>query len=63
MKSFKNKTLATLLAAVGGTLGLHRFYLHGTGDRRGYAYPAVTLAGMLGALFGVLGLLIVALEH
>ena len=50
MKSFKNKTLATLLAAVGGTLGLHRFYLHGTGDWRGYAYPAVTLAGMLGAL-------------
>ena len=27
--AFKNKTIATALAAVGGTLGLHRFYLHG----------------------------------
>ncbi len=26
---FKNKTLATLLAALGGTFGLHRFYLTG----------------------------------
>ncbi len=26
---FKNKTLATLLAALGGTFGLHRFYLEG----------------------------------
>ena len=26
---FRNKTLATLLAAVGGTFGLHRFYLPG----------------------------------
>ena len=27
--SFKNKTIATLLASVGGTFGLHRFYLQG----------------------------------
>lgn len=26
---FRNKTIATLLAALGGTFGLHRFYLHG----------------------------------
>jgi TM2 domain-containing membrane protein YozV len=26
---FKNKTIATLLAGLGGTFGLHRFYLQG----------------------------------
>ena len=26
---FRSKTIATLLAALGGTFGLHRFYLHG----------------------------------
>jgi TM2 domain-containing membrane protein YozV len=27
--TFKNKTIATLLAGLGGTFGLHRFYLQG----------------------------------
>ncbi|MEO8938089.1 MAG: NINE protein [Burkholderiaceae bacterium] len=27
--TFRNKTIATLLAALGGTFGLHRFYLVG----------------------------------
>ncbi len=50
MTPFKNKTLATLLAALGGSLGLHRFYLHGMSDWRVWAYPIALLAGMLGAL-------------
>lgn len=50
MNRFKNKTLAALLAAPLGWLGLHRFYLHGTSSWPGYVYPAVTVLGMLGAL-------------
>ena len=38
--SHKNKTLATLLAAVGGGLGLHRFYLRGLGDKWGWLHAA-----------------------
>lgn len=37
---FRNKTLATLLASLGGTLGLHRFYLHGGSSVRPWLYPA-----------------------
>jgi hypothetical protein len=48
--AFKNKTLTTLLATLGGALGLHRFYLHGTAFWPAYAYPAVTAIGMLAAL-------------
>ncbi|MCD6025717.1 MAG: hypothetical protein K0R08_236 [Solimicrobium sp.] len=33
MNSHKNKTLAALLAAMGGTLGVHRFYLKGGQDK------------------------------
>jgi hypothetical protein len=33
MNSYKNKTLAALLATVGGTLGMHRFYLKGSHDK------------------------------
>jgi len=33
MNSYKNKTIAALLASVGGTLGLHRFYLKGSRDK------------------------------
>ncbi len=50
MTAFKNKTLATLLAALFGTFGLHRLYLHGLSDWRGYVYPTIALAGMLTAL-------------
>lgn len=44
----KSKTAATWLAVVGGTLGLHRFYLHGAGDKAGWLYPLPTLAGLVG---------------
>jgi TM2 domain-containing membrane protein YozV len=33
MNTYKNKTLAALLASVGGTLGMHRFYLQGSQDK------------------------------
>ena len=53
---FKNRTIATLLAALGGTLGLHRFYL--LGPRRWlpwlyvlFAWTLIpTFAGFLEAL-------------
>ncbi len=53
---FRNKTLATLLAAVGGTFGLHRFYLHGPRRVLPWLYVAFcwtlvpTFAGMVEAL-------------
>lgn len=37
--NFKNKTIATLLASLGGTLGLHRFYLHGAKRLLPWLYP------------------------
>jgi hypothetical protein len=45
---YKSKTLATWIALVGGSLGLHRFYLHGFGDRLGWLHPWPTLAGVIG---------------
>jgi TM2 domain-containing membrane protein YozV len=36
----KNKTLATALALVLGTLGAHRFYLHGPVDRLGLLHAS-----------------------
>jgi TM2 domain-containing membrane protein YozV len=54
----KNKTLATLLAAVFGGLGLHRFYLHGAKDRWAWVhlalFPLTVYAGFVEAL--VIGL-------
>ena len=53
---FKNKTLATLLAALGGTLGLHRFYLEGSRRLLPWLYPLFcwtlipTFAGFVEAL-------------
>lgn len=46
----KNKTLATWLALLVGPLGLHRFYLHGWGDRIGWLLPWPSLAGAIGVL-------------
>jgi hypothetical protein len=37
--SFKNKTLASFLAACLGVLGAHRFYLEGAGGLRPWIYP------------------------
>ena len=45
---YRSKTLATWLAVVTGTLGLHRFYLHGLRDPLGWLFPLPTLAGLLG---------------
>lgn len=44
----RSKTLASWLALVGGSLGLHRFYLHGLGDRWGWLLWLPTLAGAYG---------------
>ena len=46
--SYKSKTLATWIALVGGSLGLHRFYLHGLGDPWGWVFPLPTLIGLYG---------------
>lgn len=44
----KSKTLATWIALVGGSLGLHRFYLHGPRDPWAWLWPIPTLAGAYG---------------
>ncbi len=48
MRQPRSKTLATWLALLGGTLGLHRFYLHGWRDLPGWLYPLPTLLGLAG---------------
>jgi TM2 domain-containing membrane protein YozV len=57
---FKNKTLATLFASLGGSIGLHRFYLHGPGKVLPWLYAVFsftlipTFAGFIEALvFGL----------
>lgn len=47
---YRSKTWATWLAALGGSLGLHRFYLRGWGDLWGWLHPFPTLLGLLGVL-------------
>lgn len=44
----KNKTLAAALAAVGGSMGLHRFYLHGLGDWLAWLHPIPAALGWWG---------------
>jgi len=44
----KSKALATWIALVGGSLGLHRFYLHGLRDVLGWLHPLPTLIGIYG---------------
>ncbi|HMO46397.1 MAG TPA: hypothetical protein PKB14_10235 [Rubrivivax sp.] len=44
----RSKTLATWLALLGGSFGLHRFYLYGARDRWGWLFPWPTLAGLAG---------------
>jgi hypothetical protein len=48
MKAPRSKSLATWLAVIGGTLGLHRFYLHGWRDLPGWLFPLPTLLGLAG---------------
>lgn len=45
---YKSKALATWIALVGGTLGLHRFYLHGLRDVWGWLHPVPTVLGWIG---------------
>ena len=44
----KSKTVATWAALLGGTLGLHRFYLRGLSDLWGWLHVLPTLAGFVG---------------
>lgn len=47
---YKSKTAATWLALVGGSIGLHRFYLHGLRDRGAWLHAVPTLLGLYGVL-------------
>jgi hypothetical protein len=45
----RSRTVATWLALLGGSLGLHRFYLHGARDPWAWLHPWPTLLGAYGA--------------
>ncbi|MEY4564510.1 MAG: hypothetical protein RLZZ618_3787 [Pseudomonadota bacterium] len=45
---YKSKTLATWVAFLGGSLGLHRFYLYGLRDVWGWVWTVPTLIGGIG---------------
>ena len=44
----RSRAVATWLALVGGSLGLHRFYLHGRADVWAWLHPVPTLVGAYG---------------
>jgi hypothetical protein len=44
----RSKSIATWAALLGGAVGLHRFYLHGLGDRWGWLHAIPTLTGLYG---------------
>lgn len=46
----RRKTVATWLALLAGSLGAHRFYLHGKGDLWGWLHPWPTLLGLAGVI-------------
>jgi hypothetical protein len=46
----RSKTLATWIAVIGGSVGLHHFYLDGWRTRWGWLYPIPTLVGLAGVL-------------
>lgn len=48
MLPYKSKTLATWIALLGGSLGLHRLYLYGWRDTLGWLHAVPTLAGLQG---------------
>jgi hypothetical protein len=48
-RRLRSKTVATWIAVVGGSLGLHRFYLHGPRDVVGWLHPLPTIVGLVGA--------------
>ena len=45
---YKSKTLATWLALLLGSLGLHRLYLYGFNDKLAWLHPLPTLLGLYG---------------
>lgn len=45
---YRSKTLATWIAVLGGSLGLHRLYLHGLRDVLGWLHPLPTALGLVG---------------
>lgn len=45
---YRSKTLATWIAILGGSLGLHRFYLYGFRDLAGWLHPWPTALGLIG---------------
>ena len=47
-QGYKSKAFATWIAVIGGSLGLHRFYLHGLRDRWGWLFLWPTLVGLYG---------------
>lgn len=44
----RNKTLTVWLALLGGSMGLHRFYLRGLGDWIGWLHPIAAALGWWG---------------
>ena len=46
--AYRSKTFATWLAVLGGTLGLHRLYMHGFGDKLAWLYWIPTALGIHG---------------
>jgi len=46
----RSKTAATWIALLGGSLGLHHFYLHGWRSAWGWLYPIPTLVGLAGVV-------------
>ena len=48
MSGAKNKTLTVWLAVLGGSMGLHRFYLRGLGDWLGWLHPIAAALGWWG---------------
>lgn len=48
MNGPKNKTLTVWLAVLGGSMGLHRFYLRGLGDWLGWLHPIAAALGWWG---------------
>jgi hypothetical protein len=45
---YRSKTMATWLALLGGTLGLHRFYMHGLSSVLAWLYPIPAALGIIG---------------
>ena len=49
-RRYRSKTVVAWLALLLGTLGLHRLYLYGSGDRLAWLHPLPTVAGLVGAI-------------